>query len=237
METLTPPPAPAAPGGSASTTPTPGSVVRQGSSVKKAVFITLGVLVLGGGIAAATTAWWVKHNIYASPIQPVSLTQKEQQTLDAKVHVLESTAAPATQPAASPGEEERTLVITAREINAYLAGQNLGDSVKIDLGRDSISATVLVPVPEDAGVPLLSGTTLRLSLALGAHMDENKKVALQVRDIRVGGVPLPNAWLGGIKGVNLTEETLQNDPAIQRFLAGIQSLSITPDGLRVVLAE
>ncbi|MEN3939769.1 hypothetical protein WJU23_00625 [Prosthecobacter sp. SYSU 5D2] len=234
METLTPSQAPAATG---SASPAPGTVIRQGTSVKKAVLITLGVFALGCGIAAATTAWWVKRNIYASPIQPVSLTQNEQQTLDAKLHVLESTSAPATQPAVSPGEQERTLVITAKEINAYLASQNLGETVKIDLGKDSISATVLVPVPQDAGLPLLSGTTLRLSLALGARMDENKKVALQVRDVRVGGVPLPNAWLGDIKGVNLTDETLQNDPAIQRFLAGIQSLAITPDGLLVVLAE
>lgn len=233
METLTPPPAPASNGAAV---PASGPVIRQRSSAKKTILITLGVLALGCGIAAATTAWWVKHNIYASPIQPVSLTQNEQQTLDAKLHVLENTPSP-TAPAASPGEEERTLIITAKEINAYLAGQNLGESVKIDLGRDSISATVLVPVPSDAGLPLISGTTLRLSLALGARMNADKKVAIELRDVRVGGVPLPNAWLGDLKGVNLTDENLQNDPALQRFLAGIQSLDITPEGLRVVLAE
>lgn len=235
METLTPPPAPASnsvPAAAAA----PGQVIRPRSSAKKTVLIVLGVFALGCGITAAATAWWVKHNIYASPIQPVSLTQTEQQTLDAKLQVLENTPSP-TAPAASPGEQERTLVITAKEINAYLASQSLGETVKIDLGRDSISATVLVPVPQDAGLPLVSGTTLRLSLSLAARMNADKKVAIELRDVRVGGVPLPNAWLGDLKGVNLTDENLQKDPALQRFLAGIQSLNIAPEGLRVVLAE
>ena len=137
----------------------------------------------------------------------------------------------------SGGEEERTLVITAKEINAYLASQNLGETLKVDLGHDSISATMLVPIPADAGLPLLSGTTLRLSMSLAAMMDANKKVALEVRDVRLGGMPMPNAWLGNIKGVNLADENLEQDPALQRFLAGIQSLKITPAGLHVVLAE
>ncbi|HAL70924.1 MAG TPA: arginine N-succinyltransferase, partial [Verrucomicrobiales bacterium] len=64
-----------------------------------------------------------------------------------------------------------------------------------------------------------------------------KKVALEVSDVRVGGLPMPNAWLGNIKGVNLAAENLEKDPALQRFLAGIQSLKITSEGLRIVLAE
>lgn len=219
------------------TPPAGSSVVRPGPSWKSIILYTLAVLIVGCGLTAAGTAWWVKRNIYASPITPVSLTANEQQTLEAKLQVLNTSAAPAAQPEASPGEQERTLVITAREINAYLASQNLGETVKVDLGQDAISATVLVPIPPDAGLPLLSGTTLRLGLAINARMDENKKVALVVRDVRVGGVPLPNAWLGDIKGANLAGNELDQDPALQRFLAGIQSLEITPTGLRIVLAE
>ncbi|SKB05460.1 hypothetical protein SAMN02745166_04277 [Prosthecobacter debontii] len=222
------------------TPPTPplsSPVVRQGPTWKSIILFTLAVFVVGCGVTAAATAWWVKRNIYASPITPVSLTASEQQTLEAKLQVLNTSTAPAAQPEVSPGEQERTLIITAREINAYLANQNLGDTVKVDLGQDNISATVLVPIPPDAGVPLLSGTTLRLGLAINAMMDENKKVALVVRDVRVGGMPLPNAWLGDIKGVNLAGNELEKDPALQRFLAGIQSLEITPTGLRIVLAE
>lgn len=217
--------------------PPAAPVVRQGPTWKSIILFTLAVFVIGCGLTAAATAWWVKRNIYASPIQPITLSASEQQAMEAKLHVLNTSSAPATQPEASPGEQERTLVVTAREINAYLASQNLGETVKVDLGQDSIAATMLVPIPPDAGVPLLSGTTLRLSVGINALMDANKKVALHVRDVRVGGVPLPNAWLGDIKGVNLAGDDLGRDPALQRFLAGIQSLEITPAGLRVVLAE
>ncbi len=215
----------------------PNTAIRQGPSWKTIILITLGVFVLGIGIATATTAWWVKKNIYASPIQPVSLTASEQQALEAKLQVLETSAAPQAQPAVSPGEQERTLVITAKEINAYLAQQNLGDTVTVDLGNGSLAATMIVPIPADSGLPLLSGTTLRLRLALAAAMDENKKLAVKVTDVRLGGVPMPNAWLGDVKGVNLVGENLEKDPALQRFFAGIQEMEIRPDGLRVVLNE
>ncbi|MBB5037524.1 LmeA family phospholipid-binding protein [Prosthecobacter dejongeii] len=210
---------------------------RVGSSWQRKLLIVGGILLLGCGLTAAATAWWVKRNIYADLIQPVSLTNQEQQMLEAKLHVLETSAAPASQPETSPGENERTLVITAKEINAYLASQNLGETVQVQLGTDSISATVLAPVPADAGLPLISGTTVRLGVNLSARMDDQKKVALQVNDVRLGGLPMPNAWLGYIKGVNLAGENLEKDPGLQRFLAGIQSLKITSEGLRIVLAE
>lgn len=232
----TPPPVPAAVPVNAQTA-VPGPATARKSSAGRTLLIILAVFVGGCGIAAATTAWWVKHNFYAEKLTPVSLSAAETQTLDAKLKVLDAGATPARQPEASPGEAERTLVITAKEINAYLASQNLGDSVQVDLGNDSLTATVLIPVPQDSGFPLISGTTLRLGCSVSAYMDAEKKVALSVQNVKVGGMPMPNAWLGGIKGLNLAGEDLEKDPAVQRFLAGIQNLKITPEGLRVVLAE
>lgn len=217
--------------------PQPVPARKPGLSIGRLVLILVGVFVLGCGIAAATTVWWVKRNIYASPIQPVHLTAKEQESLEAKLHVLETSAAPAAQPAASPGEQERTLVITPKEINAYLASRDLGDRIQVQLAQDTISATVLLPVPPDSGLPLVSGTTIRVGLTLNARMDDAKKVAVEVRDVRVGGLPMPNAWLGNVKGLNLAGENLENDPAMKQFFSGIQSLKIGPEGLRVVLAE
>lgn len=234
----TPPPVPAAaPAAPVAASPAAAPSPARRSSTGRTLLIILAVFVGGCGIAAATTVWWVKHNFYADKLTPVSLSAAEAQTLDAKIKVLEASASPASQPAASPGEAERTLVISAKEINAYLAAQNLGDSVQVDLGNDSLTATVLIPVPQDSGLPLISGTTLRLGCSISAYMDTNKKVALSVQNVRVGGMPMPNAWLGGLKGANLAGEDLEKDPAMKRFLEGIQSLKITPDGLRVVLAE
>ena len=89
----------------------------------------------------------------------------------------------------------------------------------------------------DAGLPLISGTTVRVMLSLDAGLDAAKKFSLTLRDVRVGGISLPNAWLGDIKGVNLVAENVESDPALQRFLAGIQEMEIRPEGLRVLLSE
>jgi len=221
---------------SSCTTTSAAPVVTQRRSWKSIVLIVFGILILGCGITAATTAWWVKRNFYASPIQPVSLTQAEQQTLDAKLQVLQSPTAP-VQPAPSPGEQERTLLISAKEINAYLAQQNLGETVKVDLGDGTLAATMLVPIPAETELPLLAGTTLRLRLSLSAEMSADKKLAVKVNSITVGGLSLPNAWLGDIKGVNLVGENLEKDPALQRFFAGIQEMEIRPEGVRVLLNE
>lgn len=56
-----------------------------------------------------------------------------------------------------------------------------------------------------------------------------------MEDLSVGGISLPNAWLGDIKGVDLIAKNLEKDPAIQRFLAGIQELEMHAGSLRVVL--
>ena len=202
-------------------------------SWKKVVLITLAVLVSGAGIAAATTAWWVKRNIYAAPMQPTQLTVAEQKTLDGKLQLLESPA----KLEAAPGEEHRTLLISQKEINAYLAAQGLGEQVRVELDKDAVAAVVNVPVPADSGLPLISGTTLRLRVLLGAAMDVEKRVVLQIRDVRLGGISLPNAWLAELKGVNLMAQDVETDPLVQRFLAGIKELEIRPEGLRVLLHE
>ncbi|HYF35802.1 MAG TPA: hypothetical protein VD994_10960 [Prosthecobacter sp.] len=203
---------------------------------RRKVFLTvLTVFLLGCGIAAATTAWWVKHNFYASAIRPVTLSSAEQQALDAKLQVLQTPAATPRQP--TPEERHRTLTISQKEINAYLANQNLGDKVRVELGHDRVTATVIVPFPQDAGLPLISGTTLRVTLALDAAMAADKKFTVKLSDVRVGGISVPNAWLGDIKGVNLVAENVERDPALQQFLTGIQEMEIRPEGLRVLLNE
>lgn len=206
--------------------------ISKPKSRGRTVLIVLGVLLLCCGLTAAATAWWVKRNVYASPMSPVSLTATEEAQLQQKISVLEN--APA-EPAVPPEEAKRTLVLTQKEVNAYLAKQGLGESVKVDLKKDALAVNTLIPVPPDA--PLLGGTTLRIRVALAAAMDENHKLALQVQDISLGGVPLPNAWLGDIKGVNLVTSEIHSNPTLKRFFDGIKEMDLEDGSLRVVLNE
>lgn len=204
------------------------------SSWKKKAIIMSAVILGSAGIAAAGTAWWVKHNIYASALKPVALTQTEQADLNSKLHVLGQQA-----PTAAPVDPEiakRTLTISEREINAFLSEQGLGEQVKVEFTQGGAAATVLVPVEKDA--PLIGGTTLRLRFAFGAKMDSSKHFAFSLNDISVGGVPMPNAWLGNLKGLNLLAESpLQSDPAVKGFLAGIRDFKIDSGVMRIVLNE
>jgi hypothetical protein len=217
----------------------PASVGARSTWQRKALVIT-GVVLGMAGLAAASTAWWVKHNVYASAMQPVTLTAGEQSSFEGKLKTLEGAAeANPAVPAAAPVDPEvakRTLNLSEREINAFFAQQGLGEQVKIALTNGGVSATILMPV--DKEVPYLGGTTVRFKVSLGAKMDTNKQFAMSIQDVSVGGVPLPNAWLANMKGANLLAETnLGQDPAVKGFLAGIREFEIQEGNVRVILNE
>ena len=52
----------------------------------------IGLIALVMVLTALFTAWWVKHNIYASPLAPTRLNTKEQQVFEAKMAKLEDAA-------------------------------------------------------------------------------------------------------------------------------------------------
>ncbi len=219
--------------------PQPASIAPRSSWKKKALIITGIVFVTAtltiAGTAIAGSAWWVKRNIYASPFAPVALSATEQSALDQKLEVLKQSGAAEAAPV-DPEIAKRTLTITDREINAFLEQQGLGEQVKVGLHNGGGTATFLLPMSSD-GVPG-SGPTLRISVSLGAKMDQNKKFALSISDVSVGGVPLPNAWLGNMKGLNmLADAPISDDPALKAFAAGIRDFSIRAGQLSVVLNE
>ncbi len=194
-------------------------------STKKVILITLAVILGCAGIAAATGALWVKHTLYPSAMTPVSLTAKEQAEFDSKLQTLNN---PAAAEAAS-----RTLVVSEREVNAYLAQQQLGESVEVKFGEGSVSAAVIFTAPED--FPIVPNQKIRLRFTFGTSLSAEHKLSLKLDDLSLGGISLPNSWIGDIKGVDLVAENVESDPALQKFLAGIQSVEIHNGTLRLVL--
>jgi len=196
---------------------------------------------LAGGLcaAAATAVWYQRY--FAASLQPVRLAAAESRSLEAKLHLLETAGlglTPGAALAAGPsGEAERTLSVSGREINAFLAERGLGENFQVELARDLLHLTTVVPIPADSGLPLLAGTTLRVRLSLAVMADVAGGLHFSIRDVRLGGVPLPDAWLGEIKGVNLLDQNLNQDPAVQRLLNGIRDLEVHPDGIRLRLRE
>ncbi len=226
MNTAPPPTSPVAESASTSRT------LPQRSFWKHPLVITLGVLLALGGIATATTAWWLKSNFDPAPFKPVSLTAQEQQAFEDKMQAI---SAPAGEPATTD-LDKRTLVITEKEVNAWLANNELGESVKVRFDDGKISAAAILKLPED--FPVLAGQKIKMSLAMTAHLnDTSRHFALQIDDVSVGGLPLPNDWIGGIKGLNLVDESAKKDPAMERFLKGIRQFEITDGGATLRLNE
>jgi hypothetical protein len=206
------------------------------SSWKKPALIFTGIVLSCCLLTAIGTVWWVKHNIYASPLHPVQLSQTEKTDLDAKLAKLELSeeVVPPEAPAKTDGDP-RTISISSKEINAFLANQGIGEQVKLDVTRNRIAANFLLPIDKDA--PLFAGTTLRIRLALNALMNENGKLVVKVDDVSLGGIPLPNAWLGDIKGLDLITSNIGEDPALERFAAGIKEFRLDNGQVHIVLNE
>ncbi|MCA1964409.1 MAG: hypothetical protein LDL31_10730 [Prosthecobacter sp.] len=207
---------------------------------------------LTAGLTVGGLYWWYRHNFDAKPMQPVALTVQEKAALDSKLAVFgdppvlpvqvmmtgtptATPPVPAPAPQAAPGEENRTLVLTEREVNAYLAAQNLGENVQVSFGEGKLIAGLLVEIPPD--FPLMAGQKVRVRLTFGTGLSPQHKFSFVFNDLSLGGISLPNAWLGDLKGVDLIAENLDKDPALQRFLAGIKSVEIRPGGAKVVLNE
>jgi hypothetical protein len=205
------------------------------SSWKKPALIITGIVLTCCLLTAVGTVWWVKRNLYASPLHPVELSLTEQSALNDKLAQLELAEEVVPPPSAPENKDPRTLFLTAKEINAFMADQGIGEQVKIDLSRNRIAANFLLPIDENA--PLFAGTTLRIRLAISALMSETGKLVIKVDDISLGGIPLPNAWLGDIKGLDLVSGEIGNDPAVQRFVSGIKDFRLENGQVQIVLNE
>lgn len=152
----------------------------------------------------------------------VALTPAELSVLDAKLARLREAAvgtapvaaeapdrAGAEQDAAVIPEvyeedpEHRQLRFTERELNAAIARDPaLAGRVAVRLSPGQVSSSFLVDVPEE--LPLLGGRRLRVQAGL-LLVTEGERVQARLIGVTVAGVPLPNAWLGGLKGTDLLE--------------------------------
>ena len=203
------------------------------------------------GATVAITLWWIQR-----PIQPVVLSAPEKAAVEEKLRRLGGgDAPPATRSPArirdaktdgpppvvlqEPGstqEPDRTYVpgskvlkLTERELNGLLnANTGLGESVRLELGKDAINAYVAVPIPQD--FPIGGGKMFRACGRFRLSLDNGGAPYAILEDVTVFGLSLPKAWLAGLKGENLIGEAVgkrNGSPILQ----GIKSLRIEPGAL------
>lgn len=218
----------------------------------------IGIILATMALTILVTFFALKSWFFPAPFKPVTLSSSEQTKLEEKISVFEgfspsgkeksqNVAAMPTTPSPqlkteglqpetySETDASREINFSERELNGLLANNtDLADKVAIDLADNLISAKMLIPVDPD--FPIFGGKTLRVRAGLElAYVD--KKPIVKVKGISFMGVPMPNAWMGGIKNVDLVREFGQDKGFWQTFSEGVASIQVQEGQLSIVLKE
>lgn len=211
---------------------------------------TLGIVAVASAISTLLALWAVHAYLFPGSFKPVTLSAGEEQVLESKLERLESlqrspslhksrlqTSQPESlQPERySENAASRQIILTERELNALLArNTDLASKLAIHLSQDLASAKLLIPLDEE--LPIFGGKTLKVTAGLELAFREKKPV-VALRGISLWGVPIPNAWLGNIKNVDLVQEFGDQKGFWSAFADGIDGMEISEGQLQVTLKE
>jgi hypothetical protein len=213
-------------------------------------------------VTAAITFWLVRTWIFPSEFRPVELSAKEEQVLESKLEQLDTLQAGRTRGSAKAAKRNREAVATGngtdaaqvlepepyseegadrsislseRELNALLArNTDLARKLAIDLSDNLMSAKLLVHVDED--FPVLGGQILKVRAGMELAYRNNRPVAI-LKGVSIMGVPVPSAWLGGMKNIDLVEYYGADSGFWKTFADGVDNIQVRDGYLTMVLRE
>ena len=217
-----------------------------------------GLIVITVIITAGLTIFLFKTYLFPSEFKPVTLNPAEERALALKLEKIDSMGTglvlhedhdlrnssesgrsiPKTPLEPEPYSEkgaEREIEFTERELNGLLAkNTDLADKLAIDLSENLISAKLLLPVDQD--FPVLGGKILRFRSGMDVSCRQGKPVVI-LRGVTIMGVPVPNAWLGGMKNIDLVEKFGTERGFWKTFSDGVEDIKIEEGLLKVRLKE
>ena len=210
----------------------------------------IGLVFLTVVLSVAITLWVVIAVLFPREFKPVTLDQQEAQVLERKLERLDPTrqltargsrsapddkAPPLTPEPYSEEGASREIALSERELNALLAkNTDLAHRLAIDLSDDLASAKLLVPL--DPEFPLFGGKTLKLTAGMEMRFAEGRPVAI-LKGVSIWGVPMPNAWLGNMKNIDLVQEYGQDRGFWKSFADGVEEIEVKEGKLRIKLKE
>jgi hypothetical protein len=210
---------------------------KKGLSGAQVALIVLLTMVVSVG----ASYWVLSQTLFLKAFTPVELKPKEEQVLNTKlraigVEVEEFDAQGRLKPEAySEVGAKREVYFSERELNAMLAkNTDLARKVAIDLSDKLISAKILVPLEED--FPVMGGKTLRINAGVELAF-QNGKPIVKLKGVSLMGVPVPNAWLGNLKNVDLVQEFGADPGFWKSFADGVENISVVEGELKVKLKE
>ncbi len=187
-------------------------------------------------ITVVVTVWILQTYVFPTEFTPVVLDRGEQQVLDAKLEALDLDASGRLR--AEKYSEQgavRHLQFSEKELNALLASNtNLAQRMAINLSDDLISAKLLIPVDPD--VPILGGKTLKVRAGVEVRYRNTRPVVI-IKGVSLMGVPIPSAWLGGLKNIDLVNEFSAHPGFWKAFAEGVDNIQVRDGELNIQLKE
>lgn len=211
-----------------------------------------GIVVAAMAITVVATLFIVNTWLFPRPFEPVVLSPAEEQRLERKLarfEQIDSRSAGRAQAQGGPSSPEadlqpevysekgasREIRLSEREINGMIAqNTDLARKMAVDFSEDLVSVKMLIPMDPD--FPFLGGKTLKIRAGAELAFRDSRPVVI-LRGISVMGVPLPNAWLGNLKNIDLIK-TFGTDPGFWKgFADGVAAIQVREGSLLIVLKE
>ena len=204
-------------------------------------------------VTAALTFWVVRSYIFPAEFKPVQLSASEEQVLTEKLERLDMMQSRRTSsgknnqnvkdPDSGVLEPEayseigasRNITLSERELNGLLAkNTDMAKKMAIDLSENLMSAKLLIPVDED--FPIMGGQILKVRAGMELAYRDNRPIAV-LKGVSVMGVPIPNAWLGGMKNIDLIEYYGNEAGFWKAFADGVENIQIEDGNITMTLKE
>jgi hypothetical protein len=183
--------------------------------------------------------------LFPGEFKPVKLSEKEQLQLEQKLNRLDTSTAPSTRTSQSGNRLEpekyteegasRAIEFSEKELNSLIASNtDMAQRLAIDLSDNLASAKLLIPVDPEA--PVLGGKTIKVTAGMELAYANGKPIII-LKGVSLWGVPIPNAWLGNVKNVDLIQEFGNDEGFWKAFADGVELIEVQEGKLMVELKE
>lgn len=222
----------------------------QGFSGRQVILIVLAAIIF----TLLITFFVVRTYIFPAEFKPVNLSEKEEQQLNQKLaeldilqgrgpdgnveisgNLIEAGETKLQPERYSEAGASREIRFNERELNALLASNtDMARRLAVDLSDDLASAKLLIPLDPD--FPVMGGKTLRLNAGVQLSFSNDRPVVI-LKGVSVMGVPIPNAWLGNLKNVDLVREFGTDEGFWKAFASGVELIEVKQGQLLIRLKE
>lgn len=211
-----------------------------------------GIVIAAMVVTMIATLLIAKTWLFPSPFKPVVLSPTEEKRLEDKLARFEQVGnlpapmVPGSEKSSAPAgalepetySEEgasREIKLSEREVNAMIAkNTDLASKVAIGFANDLVSLRMLIPMDPD--LPFLGGKILRVRAGAEIAFREHMPVVI-LRGVSIMGVPVPNAWMGNLKNIDLVK-VFGSEPGFWKgFAAGVAAIQVQEGNLHIVLKE